>query len=146
MLIDTALRRRFSFEEMMPKLELLDEIVVENIEVKKLLKKINQRIEHLYDRDHTIGHSYFISLKDNPTLDELANIFKNKIIPLLQEYFYDDWEKIRLVLNDNDFIKEKKLDKNLFEPKLFEDYEEKKIYVIDYDAFKDKKNYIKIYS
>ena len=145
-LIDTALRRRFVFEEMMPNPGVLDGIVVDDINIKQLLETINQRIEYLYDRDHTIGHSYFISLKDNPTLEELSNIFKNKIIPLLQEYFYDDWEKIRLVLNDNGFIKEKTLEKNLFKIDLFEDYEEKNIYMINYKAFEDKENYIKIYS
>jgi 5-methylcytosine-specific restriction protein B len=100
-LIDTALRRRFDFEEMMPKPELLDGVMVDDIDIKKLLEKINQRIEYLYDRDHTIGHAYFMCLKDNPTLEELSNIFRNKIIPLLQEYFYDDWEKIQIVLGDH---------------------------------------------
>lgn len=73
-----------------------------------MLETINERIEYLYDRDYTIGHAYFMSLKNGANISELALIFKNKILPLLQEYFYDDWEKIRLVLGDNGFIKEKK--------------------------------------
>ncbi len=86
-LMDTALRRRFEFIEMLPDLEVLKDIKVEEIEIYKLLEIINKRVEYLYDRDHTIGHAYFMSLKDNETLEELENIFKNKIIPLLQEYF-----------------------------------------------------------
>ena len=66
-----------------------------------MLEKINERITFLYDREHTIGHAYFIPLKANPTIETLAKIFENNIIPLLQEYFYEDYEKIRLVLADN---------------------------------------------
>jgi 5-methylcytosine-specific restriction protein B len=96
-LMDTALRRRFEFVEMMPEYDQLSDNV-DSVNLQKLLKTINQRIEYLYDRDHTIGHAYFMGIK---TLTELNHAFANKIIPLLQEYFYDDWEKIRLVLADN---------------------------------------------
>ena len=102
-LMDMALRRRFSFQEMMPETKLLD-FEVKGIKISELLKKINERIEFLYDRDHTIGHAYFIKLKDKKPEDqykELCSIFANKIIPLLQEYFYEDWEKIQLVLGDH---------------------------------------------
>lgn len=100
-LMDTALRRRFEFEEMMPDYELLAGIEIGGIEIDKLLKTMNQRIEALYDREHTIGHAFFIPLKREPTVDNLASIFANKIIPLLAEYFFEDWQKIRLVLGDN---------------------------------------------
>jgi 5-methylcytosine-specific restriction protein B len=104
-LMDTALRRRFHFEEMMPNPELLKDLTVGEIDIKLLLETINKRIEYLYDRDHTIGHAYFMSLKDIEKEEdkkvELDNIFRNKIIPLLQEYFYDDWEKIQIVLGDH---------------------------------------------
>jgi len=108
-LMDNALRRRFQFVEMMPKPELLLNIVVRkdgvDIKIEKLLKKINERIEFLYDRDHTIGHSFFMKLKkdmdDEEKYSELCSIFANNIIPLLQEYFYDDWEKIQMVLGDH---------------------------------------------
>ena len=143
-LLDTALRRRFEFIEMMPNPELLDGIIIEGIDIKKLLETMNKRIEYLYDRDHTIGHSYFMSLKENPTLEELANIFRNKIIPLLQEYFYDDFEKIKLVLNDNGFIREEPFEQDLFITNV-EDIEDKKIYKIDYKAFSVVENYKKIY-
>lgn len=99
--IDTALRRRFRFKEVMPDVDVLNGITVEGVIIKNMLDKINKRITALYDREHTIGHSYFLPLKDNPTLDTLAVIFSDDIIPLLQEYFYEDYEKIRLVLGDN---------------------------------------------
>ena len=154
-LMDTALRRRFEFIEMLPDLEVLDGLEVDGINIKLMLEKINQRVEYLYDRDHTIGHAYFMSLKDNATLEELENIFKNKIIPLLQEYFYDDWEKIRLVLGDNQkdenyqFIKAKKYDiKSLFGDKnndLLDIDEVPKIYEINKEAFGKPESYVKIY-
>ena len=103
-LMDTALRRRFEFTEMMPNLEALKDITeVDGVNISLLLETMNKRIEYLYDRDHTIGHAYFMELKDSKkqNIETLSNIFRNKIIPLLQEYFYDDWEKIRLVLGDN---------------------------------------------
>lgn len=101
-LMDTALRRRFNFEEMMPKYEL--ESISTNLEnsginLQEILKVINKRVEYLYDRDHTIGHAYFIDIN---TFIELDDVMKNKIIPLLQEYFYDDWEKIQIVLGDHE--------------------------------------------
>ncbi|MCR8744266.1 AAA family ATPase [Romboutsia lituseburensis] len=101
-LLDTALRRRFDFVEYMPNEELLSKDV-EGINVSKLLKTINDRIEFLLDRDHTIGHAYFI--KENLTFEDLVSIMKNKIIPLLQEYFYDDFEKIEMVLGGSGKIK-----------------------------------------
>lgn len=99
--IDTALRRRFSFKEMIPDADVLKDINVEDISISEMLARINKRISVLYDREHTIGHAYFIPLRDNPTIEQLAEIFENAIIPLLQEYFYEDYEKIRLVLGDN---------------------------------------------
>jgi 5-methylcytosine-specific restriction protein B len=107
-LVDTALRRRFEFIEMMPDPEELEELVIKrdgvNINVKNLLIIINKRIEALYDRDHTIGHAYFMHIKkidEALQFEELKATFKNRIIPLLEEYFFEDWQKIRLVLGDN---------------------------------------------
>jgi 5-methylcytosine-specific restriction protein B len=74
------------------------------IDIRLMLEKMNERIETLYDRDHTIGHAYFTPLWDASEADrfgELAEIFRNRIIPLLEEYFFEDWQKIRLVLGDN---------------------------------------------
>ncbi len=139
-LMDTALRRRFEFIEMLPDLEALKDIKIGDIEISKLLEKINQRVEYLYDRDHTIGHAYFMSLKDNATIDELEKIFKNKIIPLLQEYFYDDWEKILMVLG-NGFIEKNSIKDDIFDYKVDEYLEEEKsVYKIkdkfDFSSFK----------
>lgn len=102
--IDTALRRRFVFEEYPPlhNHELIIPIrkTEEGVEInlKNVLRILNERIEYLLDRDHLIGHSYFMNVT---SWDELCNKFRNNIIPLLQEYFYNDWEKIALVLGDN---------------------------------------------
>lgn len=91
--IDIALRRRFIFEEMMPDYEVLDE--VDGIELDKLLITINERIEFLLDRDHLIGHAYFVSCN---SYSDIINVVINKIIPLLQEYFYGDNEKVGMIL------------------------------------------------
>lgn len=99
--IDTALRRRFRFREMQPDSSVLTGIQVEDISISDMLTRMNRRISVLYDREHTIGHAYFIPLRDNPTVEQLSEIFENAILPLLQEYFYEDYEKIRLVLGDN---------------------------------------------
>ena len=118
---------------------------------------MNKRIAYLYDREHTIGHAFFVKLANNPNIETLAEIFKKKIIPLLQEYFYDDYEKIQLVLGDNDkqnenkFIKDETIaKKNIFKEKSNVDMSEnEKIYRInddnDYAAFKDVRSYILIY-
>ncbi|MBL0231036.1 MAG: AAA family ATPase [Moraxellaceae bacterium] len=112
--LDLALRRRFDFKEMMPDVATLRGLKVNGIEIDKLLTVINQRIEVLLDREHTIGHAYFIGLNNTSTITDLASIFKNKVIPLLQEYFYEDWEKINMVLGGNQFITEKPINNNLF--------------------------------
>ncbi|WP_107708355.1 McrB family protein [Campylobacter concisus] len=147
-LMDTALRRRFEFVEMMPEYNNLKEVA--GIDIGQMLKAINERIEYLYDRDHTIGHAYFINVSD---METLANVFKNKILPLLQEYFYDDWEKVRLVLGDNQkdedlqFIKVKKnmATKELFGSKI-DDIDDKVLYEIsDQEIFNNPQSYIKIY-
>ncbi|EKF9735395.1 AAA family ATPase [Vibrio cholerae] len=109
--MDTALRRRFDFTEMMPDSSVLtpkSNNADFNIDLGKLLDTMNARIEYLLDREHTLGHAFFIpivELLDNnkPTeaFLELKKVFQNKVLPLLQEYFFDDWQKIRLVLGDN---------------------------------------------
>ncbi|HED1006611.1 TPA: AAA family ATPase [Campylobacter jejuni] len=104
--LDTALRRRFEFIEMMPDVSKLS-IDCEGINLQELLKAINTRIEYLLDREKTIGHAFFISVEN---LESLKKVFKNRIIPLLQEYFYNDYALINEVLNHNGMIKEDKKD------------------------------------
>jgi 5-methylcytosine-specific restriction protein B len=99
--MDVALRRRFVFRAMPPRDELLKGVEVEGIPVDRLLSVINQRIEALLDRDHCLGHAYFMPLRRAPTLTKLAEIFGNQVLPLLQEYFFDDWQRIQWVLNDH---------------------------------------------
>ncbi|QNK66498.1 McrB family protein [Variovorax sp. PAMC26660] len=107
-LMDTALRRRFEFIESMPNPRVLADVLVAHkgtdISIEQMLIMLNRRIEALYDREHTVGHAYFTALADSPVEQRfyaLKAVFKNRIIPLLEEYFFEDWQKIRLVLGDN---------------------------------------------
>lgn len=99
--LDIALRRRFVFREMPPRPQLLDDIEVAGVNIGQLLRVMNQRIEVLLDRDHCLGHAYFMPLKGDPTLARLESIFRNQILPLLQEYFFEDWQRIQWVFNDH---------------------------------------------
>lgn len=108
--LDSALRRRFAFVEMAPKPELLLEPAFAPkylpVDLCALLKAINRRVEFLLDRDHKIGHSYFMTVQAESAADELANLqaaFQNQIIPLLEDYFYGNLEKVQMVLG-NKFI------------------------------------------
>lgn len=124
--LDTALRRRFSFVEMQPDPEILSDEKYEkykDVDLSKLLKTINKRIELLIDKDHQIGHSYFIGIQN---IVDLQRTFKDKIIPLLEEYFYGDFGKIGLVLggafiepveNKTTFPKNFEYEKNFLEDK-----------------------------
>ncbi|MBS1744021.1 MAG: AAA family ATPase [Bacteroidetes bacterium] len=96
--LDTALRRRFSFEEIIPEPTLLPESAEDfPINLRKLLVTINNRIEKLIDKDHTIGHAFLINVD---TIEDLKKVFANKILPLLQEYFYGDYGRIGLVIGE----------------------------------------------
>jgi len=100
-MIDTALRRRFDFVEMRPDSSLLQGIVIGGMDIAKMLDAMNRRIAILIDHEHAIGHSYLLPLGADSSIEKLADIFKTQIIPLLQEYFYNDYGKIQLVLGDN---------------------------------------------
>lgn len=103
-LIDTALRRRFDFTEMMPQPSLLEGNVVKGVDLSRLLHTMNRRIEILYDREHTLGHAFFMPVvmakekSEAEAFSTLRKVFVNKVIPLLEEYFFEDWNKISLVL------------------------------------------------
>lgn len=155
-LMDTALRRRFQFAEMMPDADVLRDIgadKVDDLDVAAMLEKINERITFLYDREHTIGHAFFTKLAKAPTLETLQSIFEKSVIPLLQEYFYEDYQKIQLVLGDNGktddmlkFIVDEEVEaKNIFKGNADDviDLPEKK-YRINKDAFANIESYKQI--
>ncbi|EHJ4655137.1 AAA family ATPase [Campylobacter coli] len=106
--LDTALRRRFEFVEMMPDVSKLSDNC-EGVDLQKLLEVINARIEYLLDREKTIGHAFFIGVEN---LEDLKKVFQNKIIPLLQEYFYNDYALISAVLNDNGILEKQDINSN----------------------------------
>ena len=104
-LLDTALRRRFTFRECMPEPGHSGVPAdIGGVDCRQLLRALNERIAMLMDREHQIGHTYFLNLRD---LGELATAFRDRIFPLLQEYFFDDWAKIRAVLANNAFVAER---------------------------------------
>lgn len=114
--LDTALRRRFSFVEMMPDINVVkNKVFSDNFKRAEIMEKINIRIEALLDRNYTLGHSYFIK-------DDFKSSFKNEIIPLLQEYFYNDYGKIGLILGKG-FVREKEISKTINQNSIFADFD-----------------------
>lgn len=99
--LDIALRRRFEFIEVPPQPDLLNGLVIEGVDLCAMLSAMNQRIAVLLDADHRLGHGYFMSLNPGDGLRSLATVFRRQIVPLLQEYFFDDWQRIAWVLNDH---------------------------------------------
>ncbi len=124
--LDTALRRRFSFIEIPPNPDMLSNSNYKDVDLRRLLGTINRRIEVIIDKDHQIGHSYFIGIED---LEDLKQVFKDKIIPLLEEYFYGDFGKIGLVLGGSFVYQE---DNTAKFPKNF---------TYDHEFLDDKKTY-----
>ncbi len=143
--IDTALRRRFDFKELMPNPDLLEPVVLsgETIDLGQMLMAMNRRIEALFDREHMIGHAYFLNRAS------LQEAFKRKVIPLLQEYFFEDWSKVRAVLGDDQiddadaqFVLEKRVADNLFASG---SNHSKVVYALNEAALSNPKAYRKIY-
>lgn len=143
--LDIALRRRFTFKEMCPDPTLLKDKVLQgtNISVGDVLTAMNQRIEVLLDRDHCIGHAPFMSLSDVVTAQDLATVFEGSIVPLLQEYFFEDWGKIRRVLNDH--MKEKEfcfvVEKNITAEILEQEERQRPLWEICHKAFARVESY-----
>jgi hypothetical protein len=148
--LDTALRRRFSFIEMIPNSKVLkdENIKCGKVDIPKLLDRINLRIEKLLDKDHCIGHSYFFKLKKDSSLSMLQGIFKDNIIPLLQEYFYGDFGKIGLVLGKA-FVTESNTSKDVFHTDFsYEDRDlllERKVYEFTDVSKLSEEDFISIY-
>lgn len=142
-LLDTALRRRFEFVEMMPDYENKGiSTDCNGVNLRALLRAVNNRIEFLLDREHTLGHSFFI---DITSLEALKNAFKTKIIPLLQEYFYEDYAKIDAVLNENGMVESHSMED--FSVNLSDDFvdSDKKIWRITKPETWDTETFIAIY-
>ncbi len=148
--MDTALRRRFTFVEMMPdpNHELISEDV-DGVNCRKMLRAMNERIAVLLDREHQIGHTYLLNVE---TLKQLADTFRNRVFPLLQEYFYDDWRKIRAVLGNNAFVREGPSDDG-YRTDLAEDFgldgARDRVYdrvPLDDESWKDAEQYKQIYA
>lgn len=146
--LDKALRRRFSFTEVDPDPDLLEGIEVAGIDIEKVLRTINLRIVKLLDRDHKIGHSYFLPLKEKPNMELLQDVFQDRVIPLLKEYFFGDFGKIGLVLGSS-FVKEVHSENvGVFAEfsgyeEISAEYDERKVYAI---SPKHEWNFKQIYS
>jgi 5-methylcytosine-specific restriction protein B len=116
-MMDLALRRRFRFIECPPDSEAIVPAKVGNVDVPQLLRRLNDRLEYLLDRDHVIGHAPFIGLH---SVAELAQVIAQRIIPLLQEYFFEDYEKVQLVLTGSSkncvFLEQRDLSPQLLFP------------------------------
>ena len=147
--LDTALRRRFSFREMPPKPQLIKTVgslkstngKLDDIDVVKILKTINNRIEKLIDKDHKIGHSYFLNISSK---QDLIDTFRDKVIPLLEEYFFGDFGKISLLLGSS-FISKESTDgvtfatSNDYDPSIANDLLERSVYEITSESSWDFK-------
>ena len=158
--LDLALRRRFDFIEMPAKPSELEGVDVEGINLEPMLKAINQRITALLDKDHSIGHAYFIHLHPEhrpanapvrASLFELAQIFQNKVLPLLQEYFFEDWQRIRWVLADQTkldsfafIVKEQSMDAQQLFPGVSQ-FKPRECWRINTDALMQVEAYQRIY-
>lgn len=146
--LDIALRRRFHFIEILPNYNLFENVNINGLNILKMFKNINLRIEYILGKDFLIGHTYFLNLIKSPNIETLSDIFKYTIIPLLTEFFYNDFEKIRLILADNQtdcekyqFIVKKSIPKDLFKNA---DLYLNPTYEINQEAFKHIESYKKI--
>lgn len=145
-LLDSALRRRFQFDELMPDCEHSGMSKdCGGVNCSDMLRSINERITVLLDREHQIGHTYLLGID---TIQNLAETFKHRIFPLLQEYFFDDWSKIHTVLGNNGFISLRNVDVSN-ERSTFHDDDSAEVYEripLEDGRWENPEEYIKIYS
>ncbi len=142
--LDAALRRRFTFVEQKPTPGVLTQPPISGVDLKRMLDKINQRISILLDEDHVIGHAYFLEVN---SFAELKSVFANKILPLLQEYFYGDFGKIGLVLG-KEFLIERKFSSDdfaNFDYEYMHELTDKKVYQIQNVEELEASAFIRIY-
>ena len=130
-----------------------DSVLQGKVNLRRMLYTINQRIEVLYDREHTIGHAYFMGLNSESSIEDLGRVFANKVIPLLAEYFFEDWEKIRMVLGDDQkgkkqpfILAKKRNDDDLFFGEQPEYAEEQVAYERNPKALSEVESYLGIYT
>ncbi|HID30520.1 MAG TPA: restriction endonuclease, partial [Desulfobacterales bacterium] len=142
-LLDTALRRRFHFKELMPDSGVIsgsrgDGYIEDGeggvVNLRALLDAMNRRIRFLLNRDMTLGHAYFINVRD---FRDLREVLFNQIMPLLQEYFYEDWHRIQLVFRDVGAMGEK------LEPQIIchQTLNEEEVLGFDHDDYEDLTEY-----
>jgi len=148
--LDIALRRRFVFKEMPPRPDLLANVNIHGVVIGRLLTVMNERIEALLDREHCLGHAYFLPLIEDDSLLRLGRIFERQIIPLLKEYFFEDWNRIRWVLNDhrkllvNCFVVPTESSTAVLFGESFEGRVQEKNWMINEDAFDRVESYLGI--
>jgi len=130
--LDTALRRRFTFVAIPPQPELIQQPDNLDVKLQRLLITINARIEKLLDKDHCIGHSYFMGIsQNNDPFVELRNIFATRILPLLEEYFYGDPAKIGMVLGERFVTRKDETISWAAGDWGSEDYDERRVYAVN---------------
>lgn len=129
--IDIALRRRFQFEGMYPNSDLVVDKIdgIDDFNFKNIFEKLNYKIRLLLDADHQIGHSYFMEDKIK-TIEDLKDVWFRNILPLLNEYFYGDWDKLKLIISG--FIKPENV------PQCFRDYVDNLYSFYDENDFSDE--------
>lgn len=148
--MDIALRRRFKFVEMPPRPDLMKHVVIQGINLKSLLIAMNQRIELLLDRDHQLGHAWFMGLSSGDDIEPLANVFRYEIFPLLQEYFFEDWGRIAQVLNDEakapefQFVSSAPYIGNGLSGEMADTSQERKLWRVNDEAFMRAESYLQI--
>ena len=143
-ILDTALRRRFNFVEMMPDVTHSDICTdINGINCSEMLSSMNKRIFLMHDRERQIGHTYLLNVRE---MERLVEVFKYRIIPLLQEYFYNDWSKIRTVLGNNDFVQVMNIEHETPGDSQTMDMEKFELLRQNDPKWNDPQQYIKIYA